>query len=432
MSIVGKETKKRLIKDYRDYVSPYKTDVFESYGMDFIMGQREGCTITDITGRKKLINCHSNGGVFNLGHRHPRIVSALKNAVETTDIGNHHFISQQRAELARKLALLTPGDLNYSIFGVSGGEAIDLALKLARGITQRNDIICTIGGYHGHTGLALAAGDAQYRDPFGVYIPGFTYVPFNDIEALKNKLGKRTAAVILETVQATAGIIIPSKEYIQEVRRLCDENGTLLIMDEVQTGLGRTGKFWGFEHFDIIPDMLVSGKGLSGGIYPMSVTMIREPYIKFFKEHPFIHVSTYGGSELGCPVSLEVLKITSNPAFLKHVNNMTALFKEGFEDLLKAFPGLLRSYSQLGLMQGLHFRNPDHGPLFTKVAYDVGLWAIYANNDTRSVQILPPLIIEPEEVKSVIKMMHRACRKLPLYNFLVKTDKFIKKISGKS
>ena len=139
------------------------------------------------------------------------------------DIGNHHLMSRERAELAAMLSDLMPGDLNYTVFGVSGGEAIDLALKVARGYTNRTDIISAIGGYHGHTGLAFAAGDAKYREPFKSSMPGFKQVPFNDLDALKNAADNNTAAIILETIPATLGMKIPDKKYIQGVRALCDE-----------------------------------------------------------------------------------------------------------------------------------------------------------------------------------------------------------------
>ncbi len=242
------------------------------------MGKRKGAYINDLDSKKELINLHCNGGVFNLGHRNTEITDVLKESLDDLDIGNHHLMSRERAELAAMLSELMPGDLNYTVFGVSGGEAIDLALKVARGFTNRTDIISAMGGYHGHTGLALAAGDAKYREPFKSSIPGFKQIPFNDLEALKDAADNNTAAIILETIPATLGIKIPDKEYIQGVRKLCDEYEILLIMDEVQTGLGRTGKLWAFEHFDIIPDIVVLGKGLSGGIYPISATVIRRTF----------------------------------------------------------------------------------------------------------------------------------------------------------
>lgn len=427
MKTYSKPEKKQIIKDFSSHVSSGKVKTFKEYGMEFIIGKREGAYIWDITGEKKLINCHSNGGVFNLGHKNPEIINTLQVALNDLDIGNHHFISKQRAELAKKLAETMPGDLEYTVFGVSGGEAIDLAIKLARAVTGRNDIISAAGAYHGHTGFALATGDAEYRKPFGKLAPGFVQVPFGDIETLKMKIYPNTAAVILETIPATLGIVVPEKEYLQEVRRICDENGSLLILDEVQSGLGRTGKLWAFEHYDIVPDIVVIGKGLSGGIYPMSATVFRKPYEDFFKQNPFIHVSTFGGAEVGVPVALKVLEISSNPEFLNHVHDIGEYLEAGFSSLQKKYPKYLNGFNRLGMMIGLRFTDEKYSLLFTKAAYESGMWALYANNDKHNVQMLPPLIIDKEQADEIIEKTDKALSKLKLYNFAYS----IKEVFGK-
>lgn len=345
------------IDNYKKFVSSGKVKFFNKYGMDFVMGSRAGSYIHDVDGTKKLFNLHCNGGVFNLGHRNNELIDILKDSLTNLDIGNHHLMSKERAELAVMLADLMPGDLNYTVFGVSGGEAVDLALKVARGYTHRTDIISAKGGYHGHTGLALAAGDAKYREPFKSSMPGFKQVPFNDLEALENAANNNTAAIILETIPATLGIKIPGKEYIQGVRSLCDEYGILLIMDEVQTGLGRTGKLWGFEHFDIIPDIVVIGKGLSGGIYPITGTVIRTPLESVFHEDPFIHISTFGGSELGCRVAKRVLEISASSNFLNKVNLIAEQFNQGFKKLMDTHKGFLVGLRQMGLMMGIEMKD---------------------------------------------------------------------------
>ena len=247
-------------------------------GIDFVMGLREGPFIWDSNGQKRLIDCHCNGGVYNLGHRNPEVIRVLAQSLSELDIGNHHLVSEQRAALAELLARLTPGELNYTVFAVAGGEAIDLAIKIARGYTARTKIISARGAYHGCTGLALAAGDEKFRGAFGPPAPGFTQVPFGDIAALAAAvIDGTTAAVILETIPATNGMTIAEPGYFPAVRRLCDGVNAQLIIDEVQAGLGRTGKLWGIEHHGVAPDIMVIGKGLSGGIYPMAATCFRAP-----------------------------------------------------------------------------------------------------------------------------------------------------------
>ena len=413
---MNKTAKKQIISDFREHVSSGKADTYKKYGMEFVIGERRGAYITDVTQNKTLINCHSNGGVFNLGHRNPEIIEAMVKATESFDIGNHHFISSQRARLGRQLADLMPGDLNYTVFGVSGGEAVDLALKLARGYTHRKKIVSLLGGYHGHTGLSLATGDEQYRSPFGENLPHFEQVPFGDLEAARKAITTETAAFIMETVPATLGIAVPDKAYMQAIREHCTETGTLMIIDEVQTGLGRTGKLWAFEHYDILPDIVVLGKGLSGGMYPVTATVFREPFEKFFNKNPFIHVSTFGGSEIGCEVAMKVLEISSDPEFLNHVNEIATLLEKGYTRLLKKHKKYIAGFRQLGLMTGIEFHEEKHGPLFTKAAYECGMFSLYSNNDQRVCQLLPPLIITGDQAEEILDKTDKAIGKLKLYS----------------
>jgi putrescine aminotransferase len=412
MEFIGQHTKEQSIAAFRDHVSSGKAAFFAQYGMDFVPGRREGLYLWDIEGEKRLANCHCNGGVFNLGHRHPAIVESLKRALNELDIGNHHLLSEQRAALGQRLAELAPGDLPCTTFAVGGGEAIDFALKLARAHTDRPGVISARGGYHGHTGLALAAGDAQYREPFGPMAPGFLQVPFGDAGAVAAQVGDDTAAVLLETVPATLGMPIAAPSYFAELRALCDHHGALLIVDEVQSGLGRTGKMWAIEHWGVEPDILVTGKGLSGGIYPIAATCYRQALNTFLHEHPFIHVSTFGGAEVGCAVALKVLELTADPIFLQGVVKVAGQLASGFEQLQARYPGTLVEVRQLGLMIGLAFPDETCGPLMTRLLYDEGVLAIYANNDPRVLQFLPPLIVRDLEAEEVLGALDRALRTL--------------------
>ena len=400
--------KKKAIVDFSGHVSSAKAAFFEKYGMDFVMGSRKGSYLRDIDGAKSLFNLHCNGGVFNLGHRNIELIEVLKAGLDDYDIGNHHLMSKARADLARLLAELMPGDLGYTVFGVGGGEAVDLAFKVARAYTKRTKIISAKGGYHGHTGLALAAGDARYSRPFGPPAPGFVQVPFNDVRAIEDAADTDTAAVILETIPATLGISIPAEDYLPAVRKICDRKGILLIIDEVQTGLGRTGKLWAFEHFDIVPDIVVVGKGMSGGLYPISATVMRQSLETVFHEDPFIHVSTFGGAEIGCLVARRVLEISSSPDFLKHVDRLAQDFAEQLKALLKRHPKFFIAIRQLGLMMGLVLKDEHCGPILTKTAYDHDLLMIYANNDPRVCQLLPPLVMDPARIGWVIQQLDGA------------------------
>jgi putrescine aminotransferase len=404
----GAHPKELVLDQFEQSVSSGKVKFFQSIGIDFVLGKREGPYLTDLSGEKRLIDCHCNGGVFNLGHRNPEISQTLIESLKELDIGNHHLISEQRATLANRLAELAPGDLPYTVFGVGGGEAVDLAIKIARGYTGRDTIISAKGAYHGHTGLALATGDEKYRAPFGPTPPGFLQVPFNHTPSLQENMDENTAAVILETIPATYGIAVPDEDYLPQVRQLCDERGALLIVDEIQTGLGRTGKLWGIEHFGVEPDIMVIGKGLSGGIYPMAATCFRAELETVFHEDPFIHISTFGGAEVGCPVAMKVLERSSDPAFLAHVNEVAAIFSDGFSTLKEKHPEILVRLRQLGLMMGIEMVNEFCGPFFSKAAYDAGFLSVYANNDTHVAQFLPPLTIEPHQAEELLTKVDHA------------------------
>lgn len=388
-----------LFDMYRRHVNAGKIDAFEQYGIDGVMGHRAGIRFWDAyEPTRSWINCHGNGGVFNLGHRHPRVTGAVEESLAIADIGNHHLPAAARAELAARLAATTGGLLPGVVFGVSGGEAVDLALKVARGATSRTGVVSVVGGYHGHTGLSLATGDPGYRDPFGPTLPGFSQVPFDDLDAMGAALGSGTAAVILEPVPATLGMPIPSPGYLEGVQELCRDRGVILIMDEVQTGLGRTGRMWAYEHWQLEPDIVVTAKGLSGGVYPITATLMTRKLHSVFDRHPFAHISTFGGAEPGCAAALTVLDVVEAPGFLDRVTELGTRFARGLD-------GLPFAVRQLGMMMGLAFPAPDAGMLAAKLLFDAGIFAVYANNDTAVLQFLPPLTTTNDEADEIISII---------------------------
>ncbi len=407
----SKLSKKQVFSLYGKHVSRGKAQFFKKFRMELVMDRREGIYFYDKDG-KRLINCHCNGGVFNLGHRNPEIIRAVKEALDHYDIGNHHLVSEPRALLGERLTALTPEGLDRVIFGSSGGEAIDLAIKLAMGNTKRRKVVSARGGYHGHTGLALATGDEKFRKPFHYELPDFVQVPFGDLEALRRTVDSRTAAVILEPIPATLGIVVPPDDYLPKVREICDETGALFIADEVQTGLGRTGKFWAVEHWQVIPDILVTGKGLSGGIYPITATCYREKLDAVFEEDPFIHISTFGGSEVGCFAALKTLEISSSESFLTHVNDMAELFRRELERVAAGFKKPPFRLRQKGLMMGLEFPDASHGMAACKMLYDSGIFSVFSGNDPAVVQFLPPLVITAEQAEETVDLLQEAMRSL--------------------
>ena len=390
---------------YGLHVNAGKVAMYRQLGLDAVMGVRSGSTFDDAWTDQRFINCHCNGGVFNLGHRHPRIVATLRSALDSLDIGNHHLVSGWRAKLAERLAGTTGGHLPGVVFGVGGGEAIDLAIKVARAGTSRQTVVSASGGYHGHTGLAMAAGDPEFRDPFGPNLPNFSQIPFDDLDALEEAVDSSCAAVLLEPIPATLGMPIAHPGYFEGVQAICRERGAMLIIDEVQTGLGRTGKMWAYQHHDLEPDVVVTGKGLSGGLYPISATLMTRELHSFFDTHPHIHISTFGGAELGCAVALEVLDIVEGPGFLTRVSELADCFREGLD-------GLPFDLRQRGLMMGLAFTEEGAGMMAAAALYKAGVFAVWANNDPKVLQFLPPLVLSDAEADDLIARLRGVLERL--------------------
>ncbi len=424
--IIGSMPQKTLYKMYAQYISKPKADFFKSLGLGVIQGKREGLTISMLEGVRKskppiqLLDCRTSGGVFNLGHRHPAIIKAMKEGIDAgLDIGDHHLISEQRALLAKQLADLLPGDLSQTQFCVGGGEAIDLAIKLARSTTKRRKVLSAKLGYHGVTGLAVAAGDSKFSEPFLATSKEFSQVEFGNIEALRQTIDSTFACLILETIPATGGILIAPPGYFSQVRELCDKHGVLLIADEVQSGLGRTGELWGiyggiYPEEKIVPDLIVLAKGMSAGFYPLA-TCSYKPFIgEVFEQDPFVHISTTGGSELGCYVTRKMLQIVSKPTFLAKVHKVGNQLEEGLKKFQTQYPALITDVRGRGLMWGMEFINERYGVGYTLQMIKNGIFADYCGNNEQTIKLMPPLVTEETEMEEILRRLDVALTGLPM------------------
>ena len=407
MTTEPRTSQEDLLNAFATYVSPQKVEMYKLVGWDFIPGRREGIRIWDWDGNRSWIDCRTAGGVFNLGHRPPVIIDALKRGLEETDEGDHMLASGYRARLAKKLAELTPGDLQYTTFGCSGGEAIDFALKLARGYTKKTGVISAVKGYHGHTGFALAATD-DYGDRYGPLTPGFRKVPHGDFDALAASVDDDTAAIIMETIPATAGFNVPPDDWYPRIRKLCDEKGIVMILDEVQAGLGRTGRLWAYEEWGVVPDIMVLGKGMSAAIYPLSAAIYRKHLQSFFDADAFAHLSSGGGADLGCITGLAMLETITAPGFLEHVREMGDLFAAGLAGLKEKYPAMLKGWNQRGLMMGVIFASEDCGPRMSRALAKRGVIAVFSGFNRHILQLMPPLVIQPHEVNEVLDALDGA------------------------
>jgi acetylornithine/succinyldiaminopimelate/putrescine aminotransferase len=343
---------------------------------------------------KKYIDCQTGSGIMNVGRHNREIAEVLKTALDTYDIGVFLLCSKQKADLAKKLAEISPGELKCTIFGTGGGEANDAAIKLARGYTMKKEIIYAEKAYHGHTGFALSAiGRDAYKEPFEPLIPGFKMVPYGDAQAIHDAITDDTAAVILEPIQGEGGINIPPYGYLKEVRKICSE-----------------------------PDIMTVAKSLGGGIYPISATIFTEELMDFFIPHPFIHLSTFGGSDLGCIVGLATIDYIEKNHLAEHAAQMGDRFRAGFDSLLKDYPDLLLEVRQKGLMMGLQYTNSSLGPRLTKKLADRGVIAVYTGNDPTICRFMPPLVITPDEVDFVLNALGDSMKELSKESGIGKND----------
>ncbi len=389
------------------YVNPGKTQEWIEREINIVMGKREGYCFWDMDGRK-LLDIHLNGGVFNLGHRNPEVIQAMIDATQDFDIGNHHFASTGRALLANELNKVTPEGLCYSVFSSGGGEAVEVAVKSARYATQRKKIVSIKGCYHGHTGYALAAGDTMYKAPFRGEGDAdcFEQVPLNDLDAMERVLKKEdVAAVIIESILATYGFMIPEPGYLAGVKKLCEKYGALYIADEVQTGLMRTGKMWSIEHEGFIPDMIVTAKGLGGGIYPISATIMNEKAGKWLSEIGRLHCSTTGGSEIGCMVAMKVLEITGRESTADTILKNSARMKSFADYIRDKTDGFLADYTHRGVIMGLKFDVEDAGRTITKPLFDAGVWAHNSRLNPSFLQFKLGLLADDSYVDELFEKM---------------------------
>jgi acetylornithine/succinyldiaminopimelate/putrescine aminotransferase len=401
--------KQEFIAKSIEFWNPGKTQFWQDVGVDLVIDRRQEYFLYDMDGRR-LIDVHLNGGTYNIGHRHPELIEVLNRGTQRFDMGNHHFPALGRTALAEKLAKSCGADLHYTIYGSGGGEAIDIAIKTARHATQRKKIVSIRMAYHGHTGLAVATGSDRFSKLFLADRPDeFINVPFNDLTAMEDALkAKDVAAVIMETIPATYGFPMPLPGYLTEVKELCERYGALYIADEVQTGMMRTGEMWGYQRYGITPDIVVIGKGISGGMYPIACVVVREPYAGWLKQDGFGHISTMGGAELGCLVAMKTLEILERPQIKPMVNYISEMMASGLTEIMKLYSDFFVGIRQCGLVLGLEFDHPEGAKPVMKHLYENGVWAIFSTLDARILQFKPGVLMSAPLCEELLERVERS------------------------
>ena len=354
----------------------------------------EGSYIYDTNGNKHL-DFIAGVSACSLGHRHPRVVKAIKNQLDKYlhVMVYGEYIQQPAVELSKLLANKLPDTLETTYLVNSGAEAIDASLKLARRVTGRSEILYAHNAYHGNTFGALSVmGYEERKTPFGPLVPDCHPIQFNDLGDL-DKITTRTAAVILETIQGGAGFIFPKNGYLKKVRERCNETETLLILDEVQPGFGRTGKLFGFEHFDIVPDILVMGKGMGGGL-PIGAFTASQEHMALLKDNPKLgHITTFGGNPVIASAALATLQEITETDLISQTLQKEQLFRK----LLKH--SLIKEIRGKGLMLALIMDSSEIASEVILRCKDKNLILFWLLFEPKAVRITPPLTISDAEIK---------------------------------
>ncbi len=399
-------TPEQFVERYGRFFNRKRIESIQNLDFLFVEGSAEGPYFYDSQG-KRYLDMWCMGGTFSLGHRNPAVVAAAEAAMRDEDFGSLFFFSEAKGELAQKLAECTPGRLETTHPVVTGGEAIDLAIKVARGSSGRTEILYADQAYHGCTGFALSmmapGGMRDFAEPL---VPDFREVRYGDAEDLAAKISERTAAVVLEPIRTDADMAVPPEGYFAEVRRLCDETGAKLIIDEVVCGMGRLGTLWGCQYWDVEPDMLVTAKGFSGGVYPMSAVITRPECLDFFGDSPFRTISSFAWSNLGARVSKAALQETEQ--LLPRLATLGDEIEANLRTLRERHSSRLLDVRRAGMMFALHLPSIEEGLRFFDEIFLRGVLIVPSSQRFDIMKLYPPLILESAQVQAFTEAMDEA------------------------
>ncbi len=378
----------------------------------------EGSTFQDLAGRT-YIDCLGGYGIYSAGIRHPKILKAVADQLQRMPLSSQELLDPLRGALAELLGEITPGDLQYSFFINNGTDAVEGAIKLARVFTGRTNFISSIRGFHGKScGSLSLLGKWEYREPFLPLLPGIHFVEFGDADAVIEELykadatGKGIAGVIMEPVQGEAGAIVPPDDFWPRIRKACDEYGALLIADEVQTGLGRTGKLFGVDHWDVVPDIMCLGKAIGGGVMPLSAFISTPKIWSVLETNPFIHSSTFGGNPLACAAGIAAINVTleedlSGQAARKGKYLLAQLIR-----LKMRFDRLLQRVGGKGLLLGMEFVNTEIGYKVVSGLFRRGILVAGTLTNSKVVRFEPALNIPDTLIQEVLGALEETLKEV--------------------
>ena len=356
---------------------------------------------------ERYVDLVSGFNVSNIGHRHPQVIAAIQQQLEkylhVTVYGE--FIQAPQVEFATELLKTLPSSFGSVYLTNSGAEAVEGSMKIAKKFTGRRQIIAARNAYHGSTQGALSLiGNPAYHEAYAPLLPEIDFIEFNNISSLA-LIAEQTAAVIVEAIQGEAGVQVPTVEFMQALRRKCDETGTILIFDEIQTGFGRTGKMFAFEHFEIVPDVLMLAKGIGGGM-PLGAFVARKEIMDVIKDNPMLgHITTFGGHPVSCAAALASLRVIQNEKLLETVDAKAALFRKELDH------PKIKEIRGKGLMMCLQLETFDQVYQVSTFCAEKGVMIDWYLHCETALRVAPPLTISDDEIKHACGIIREGLEK---------------------
>jgi putrescine aminotransferase len=375
----------------------------------------------DVNGREYL-DCLGGFGIFNVGHRHPKVVKAVMDQLRRQPLHSQDLLDPLRAMLAKTLSMLTPPQLEFAFFTNSGTEAVEAALKLGRAFNRdKQTIVAATKGFHGKSyGSLSASAKAEFRLPFGPMLPNIEHIPFNDLPALRDMMtscaavGEDVGIVLLEPIQGEGGVNIPDDDYLPGVRALCDEFEALLIFDEVQTGMGRTGTFFCFEHYGdrAVPDLLCLAKAFGGGVMPAGAVVGRRDIFSRLFANPFLHTTTFGGNPMACAAALATINVLIEEKLPQRAAVMGQRMLAGMRRAVAGFERTVVDVRGKGLLMALEFADNETGFEFGKRMLERGVLVSGTLMNARVIRVEPPLTITEEQADYVCQALRESLQSM--------------------
>jgi putrescine aminotransferase len=401
----------------RGFIS-YRKSVTEAGQFAALEWSGGGALLQDLLGRE-YIDCLGGYGIFSAGINHPRIVKAVQDQMGRMALNSQELLEPWRAGLARLLAATTPGDLSCCFFINNGTDAIEGAIKLARLYTGRNTFLSTLGGFHGKSlGSLSLMGKATFREPFHGALQDVRFAPYGDARALESEfmkaeaVGTPIAGFVVEPVQGEAGAVVPPEDYLPRARELCTRFGALLIADEIQTGMGRTGKLWGVDHGNVEPDIMCLGKSLGGGVMPLSAFISTPAIWEVLIPNPILHSTTFGGNPIACAAGIAAITVTLEEDLPGQAASKGEFLLKELSALRSRYPSVLSGVRGKGLLIGLEFPSDAIGYRCAGALFRRGVLVAGTFSKARTIRIEPPLGISLELLREMLNRLEDSIREI--------------------